>query len=349
MISQRNKQKGLSLIELLVIVAVVMVLAGLLFSVGKRARESSYSSYCLNNLRQISLALLTYYNDHKEYPVGLPYSTLSEELKTYLPEKRVFICPIDYDEAVDSYSEFYVYRGGNQAKVSEYLIGCPRHQGETSAMNIFSLGRAMKSEVAEVIVDEVKINPGDSVEDETMKFSDGSEVTSSGIEIQLVQSFRMPNGRLYSIVKVPDGEEGSVSANITPGSAFEIVTPSSIAAVRGTDFVVTVSTEGDLSITNVAVSAGSVEVYSIDGGAKDANGEYSKTSNVRSIIKPGESIEVFGKPKVINGQGIEKKIVSLTNEIERGEAHGYNMRRERWLYTRLNFFWAKFLSRYDDN
>ena len=313
-----------------------MVLAGILFTAGKKARESSYSSYCLNNLRQISLGLLTYYNDHKEYPVGLPYSTLSEELKTYLPDKRVFVCPVDYDESEDSYSEFYVYRGGNQAKVSEYLIGCPRHQGETSAINMFSLGRAQKAGIAEVIVDEVPVSPGDTFEDKTMTLEDGSEVTASGMEIQLVQSFRMPNGRLYSIVKVPDDETGSITANITPGSAFEIVTPSSIAAVRGTKFIVTVSYDGDLSVTNVAVEAGAVEVYSLDGGAKDDNGGYSKMSNVRSIIKPGESIEVFGKAKAHKVNAIERKIASLDNEIQKGEAHGKYMRREKWLFSRLN-------------
>ncbi|MCD6459612.1 FecR domain-containing protein [bacterium] len=334
MIKKNVGQKGLSLVELLVIIAVIMILAGLLFSAGKKARNSSYSSYCLNNLRQISLALLTYYNDHKEYPVGLPYCTLSEQLKQYIPDKKVFICPADTDGNEDSYSEFYVYRGGNQARVSEYLIGCPRHQDETSAINIFSLGRTQKSQVAEVLVDEVPIKPGDSIKDKSMVLEDGSEITASGVELYLVQSFRMPNGRLYSIVKVPDGETGSVTANITPGSAFEIVTPSSIAAVRGTKFIVTISYDNDISITKIDVTAGSVEVCSIDGGENN-NNDYTKTGNVRSIIKPGESIEVFGKRKSINHKKIEHKITFLNNKIKKETKQGHKMKGEKKRLRRL--------------
>ena len=84
-----KRQKGLTVIELLVITAVIMILATMIVVIGRKVKASSYSTLCLNNLRQISVALLSYYNDHGEYPVGLPYTTLSEELQTYVTTERL--------------------------------------------------------------------------------------------------------------------------------------------------------------------------------------------------------------------------------------------------------------------
>ncbi|MCD6460154.1 hypothetical protein J7L67_05760 [bacterium] len=327
---RRIRQKALTIIELLVIVAVVMILAALIVVVGRKVKASSYSTLCLNNLRQISIALLSYYNDHSAYPVGLPYTILSQELKTYVAGERLFICPSDCFETEDSYTQYYVYRGANQAGATEYVIGCPRHEDETSSMNIFSLGRAQKGKIADVIVDEINLKPGESVDNGTLVLEDGSTVTTSGVELRLIQSFRMSDGRLYSIVRVPEGESGSITADIIPGSAFEIVTPSSIAAVRGTSFIIKVSYEGNISITDVGVTAGVVETSVLNGGTKV--GEIFKSaSRMRALIKPGESIVTFGNSIKPNIKALQLKAEALERKIRKGELIGQDMSKERKL------------------
>ncbi|HTG43227.1 MAG TPA: DUF1559 domain-containing protein [Verrucomicrobiae bacterium] len=53
-----------SLLELLVVIAVIGILSSLLFPVLSRAREKARQSTCVNNLRQLGAALRMYCDDH---------------------------------------------------------------------------------------------------------------------------------------------------------------------------------------------------------------------------------------------------------------------------------------------
>lgn len=60
-------RRGFTLVELLVVVAIVAILAGLIFAVFARARESGRSTTCLNNLQQLGKAFLLYLQDYGGY------------------------------------------------------------------------------------------------------------------------------------------------------------------------------------------------------------------------------------------------------------------------------------------
>lgn len=57
---------GFTLVELLVVVAIISLLAALLFPVFVRAREKARQCACVSNLRQVSLALLQYAQDNDD-------------------------------------------------------------------------------------------------------------------------------------------------------------------------------------------------------------------------------------------------------------------------------------------
>jgi prepilin-type N-terminal cleavage/methylation domain-containing protein/prepilin-type processing-associated H-X9-DG protein len=57
---------GFTLIELLVVIAIVAILAALLFPVFAKAREKAYQTSCLNNQRQLGIALTMYATEHEE-------------------------------------------------------------------------------------------------------------------------------------------------------------------------------------------------------------------------------------------------------------------------------------------
>jgi len=59
-----------TLIELLIVIAIIALLASLLLPVLSRAKASSHSAVCRSNLRQLAIALNVYVDDNGVYPLG---------------------------------------------------------------------------------------------------------------------------------------------------------------------------------------------------------------------------------------------------------------------------------------
>jgi prepilin-type N-terminal cleavage/methylation domain-containing protein/prepilin-type processing-associated H-X9-DG protein len=107
------KRRGFTLVELLVVLAIIAILAGLLLPALARAKSSSKRASCLSNLRQIGIGFEMYVSDHEgrfpdrrdlklelgfmpwtNWPPSDPRSGwAAATLKQYVVDPAVWSCP----------------------------------------------------------------------------------------------------------------------------------------------------------------------------------------------------------------------------------------------------------------
>ncbi|MFI5386777.1 MAG: prepilin-type N-terminal cleavage/methylation domain-containing protein [Fimbriimonadales bacterium] len=114
----KGMRRGFTLIELMVVIGIIAILAGILFPVFARAKASAKKSACISNLRQIGDGITMYMSDFDDiFPHAVDASDkwapdiwdsfpdfkaqipnmplMPDALKPYTKGKEVFHCPSD--------------------------------------------------------------------------------------------------------------------------------------------------------------------------------------------------------------------------------------------------------------
>jgi prepilin-type N-terminal cleavage/methylation domain-containing protein/prepilin-type processing-associated H-X9-DG protein len=103
--SRRSFRSAFTLIELLVVIAIIAILAAMLLPALAKAKAKAKQTACINNLKQLGIAMVMYVGDYKAYPGD--YSAVHNcyvwmtRIFPYMGKNRnAFSCPAafpDYD------------------------------------------------------------------------------------------------------------------------------------------------------------------------------------------------------------------------------------------------------------
>ena len=99
--NSRRAPGAFTLIELLVVIAIIAILASLLLPALAKAKESAKRIQCVNGLRQLSMSVMMYADDHEGFFPERGNSPTSTSnywpllLQPYYVETKILYCPSD--------------------------------------------------------------------------------------------------------------------------------------------------------------------------------------------------------------------------------------------------------------
>jgi prepilin-type processing-associated H-X9-DG protein/prepilin-type N-terminal cleavage/methylation domain-containing protein len=126
--SGRHRRQALSLLEVIVVLAIVGVLFGLLLAAVQAIRARAIRASCADHLRQIGLALHHYHDAHATLPPGCsyrdgkdpyPFLAWTARLLPYLEQ------PALWDETVRAFAQ------------DKYFVNDPPHTAQRTALPVF--------------------------------------------------------------------------------------------------------------------------------------------------------------------------------------------------------------------
>jgi prepilin-type N-terminal cleavage/methylation domain-containing protein len=135
---KRKRRRGISLLELLIVLVIIGILMALLMSAVQRIRESAARTQCSNNMKQIVLAIQNWGTAHRT--IAISNSELSRSwMVDILPFTEEFVLEREYRKDLPSGSD------ENRKLLSKMprLFSCPNSNARTEGLSSYALPVAL--------------------------------------------------------------------------------------------------------------------------------------------------------------------------------------------------------------
>jgi prepilin-type N-terminal cleavage/methylation domain-containing protein len=235
--THNRTRRAFTVTEVLVTVVIIAVVLGLTLSVYQHAVRLSRQTACVNNLRQVALALSAYQTQERRLPDDSRPARFDAALLPYLKERAVLHCPEDGVAGASSYAPYYVCR--RELSSWDFILGCPRHGSGQVATVLFGNAAAKGGRLGAITHNGKPVKIGDRVTGGVLRFADGSAVAlGQTTAVDVVTSFQRGDATYYTVLRLPTGADGALALNVNPNSRLEVVAPGAIAGSEGTTFYV---------------------------------------------------------------------------------------------------------------
>jgi prepilin-type N-terminal cleavage/methylation domain-containing protein/prepilin-type processing-associated H-X9-DG protein len=136
-----RRRPGFTLIELLVVIAIIAVLIALLLPAVQAAREAARRSQCVNNMKQVGLAMMNYESANGSLPPGQKqccYGTWTVFILPFIEQSAGFNA-YNFVGGADNPQSNFLYSGKGNATAATYRVSayaCPSDATNSGELGI---------------------------------------------------------------------------------------------------------------------------------------------------------------------------------------------------------------------
>jgi hypothetical protein len=175
-----DRNEGLSLTEIMVVTAIILLMASIGTGVYIKAKSSSDVAACIGNLRNLSQAVQLYFVECRRLPSDM--IPIRAGLGNHGVTMATMLCPADRrTDATDSYSRSFIARKRNETD-DRLIATCGRHIGGTKATVLLMNGTTPVVKTRNVTY---TLGSGSRPLSQGVGFGEGTLTTDEGSEIIL--------------------------------------------------------------------------------------------------------------------------------------------------------------------